>query len=344
MLVWTLPLIAVPAIVQPESPAAKAAVRDVTLTVRLTKDGQPLTDFPLWMHGGGKRAEGITDAEGRVALRAPVAEDRKELYVGFNRSGKYDPKWRLEKLQQYRSLTFARRYYVPIAPTDTTASFELNVTEAVHATIKLEGDEVRHSIVVPEMDLDAVSDEAGNGWPGWKGRVRTIGCLPRNQPTNAFIVYGDGYVLRVPIPAMSASRDLGSVQLGTTVHDCKVMVTIVNQFKDSDRMTRTGGVTFVSTDGKTIRTFTNSDRGKAVVPFGDGKIMLPEGSYYVVAGMFLGEPEHTRLIERAIAGEDLTKIGVKSVRVKKGEVAEVTIDDTATVKAVLADVDGIKTK
>jgi|GEM_PF-5053888 len=335
------------AFVQPQAPAEKPRVRDVTLTVTLTKDGKPLPDFPLRMYGGEKAEKGWrtgpsagrTDSNGVVALKAPVAVDKTE--VAFGPDIFSSPDWETSKGVRDRvsSLTLESPYFVPIDPGLDTCSFKLNVKDAVIAQLTLEnegGEDERFHIVVPGVDSLAVTAADPRSTPPWP-RVFRIGCLQKSKPLVAFVIHGRGRVTRVPIPALEASGDLGVIKLPKQIDDGEVRVRVENARPTSERHNRVQGVVFVSTDGRLVRTYADSDPGEEVITYGLHKMMLPEGSFYVAQGMFLGEPEHTRLIERALTGEDLTRIGVKTVTVKKGEVVEVTIDDKATVDAILAE-------
>jgi hypothetical protein len=329
---------------QPASRVASDQKQLVNLTVTMRNDGKPLAGIPIEIGRMPSPAATETDEQGVARLVASVELGQETIRLNFfsvtRRTGEdhaaFDQRRRQER-QRFMGFTFAHPYVVKLEPGKGDYDLAISVTDACIATFRvLQGSQPydKSTLLVPGVNsLMGTSDERWGG-PFLEGHVRRVGCLPKGKAATAYLLCNNHSVVRVPIPPLETSTELPAVDVPAWVADGTVRVNIQGVYRQDPVRQRGAGVTFVSLDGARVYSFDDGDPTEAVVLHNGSLPSLPMGTYYISPGVFRAVPAEVQLIERALAGEDLTERGVPTVSVRKGEETAITIDAAAVDNAL----------
>ncbi len=326
----------------PTEPTLPTRTVQVNVTVR--RDAQPFVGVPLVVRVRGAREDFFgTTADGGVAhIQVKVPTDGPcDLLV---RAGQPPPaphepyqafRARRAPLESMlRNYTF-RDKRAAVGAIESQVSVGLDVAPAIWARFELRQSGQpflgRKFVAGPTFARTFGVDVA-------EEHV-VIGSLRRSMPAAAYVVYGGnmGTIKRVNIDPPQEDVDLGIVELTPEVESACSLNALLTGFLALEKWSEPyqPGLTLVSTDGSLIVTRAMASvEGPYRLPDGECP-RFPAGTFYIAPGKFLGRTAQVALIERVVAGEDLSKTAIPRVTLVPEHESQMKIDLAQAEKAIL---------
>lgn len=344
MIPLLLSLLGMLAMFQPPAPAPLIqevpATRQVQVEVTVRKNGEPFAGVPLALDSKARdsRRYAVTSEQGTATaqVNVPVADARVRARLGRPfRAPDETIKARTASLEaaflMLRQYTFRDAYIASVDPSENRVAITIDVSDALTATFALERDGQpfmgQYFAFAPPRSPYAIKRADG---------VVEVGGLEPNTPATVYVVADNGTIVRVPIPALAQSTTLPPVTIPRRSDDAQVSVTALNQNKlDGTFESSAPGITLVSLEGSCIVSFADQKVDRDGQAYGELP-KVPAGTYWVAPLMFMSREAQVRLIERVVAGEDLTASGIPRLTATVDGVAELTFDAVAVEKAILA--------
>lgn len=324
---------------------ADSDTRPVAVSVTVLRDGQPFVGVPIIIRAKTVQDEFYgTTADGGTALiqvQVPV-EGTCDLQI---KAGQPPPgpteslsafRARREPLRTMLNEYTFRLKKASVGPQEAAVAVRMEVTTAISTRFVLQragqafrdrkgvsGPTISRSYCI-EIDAENVV-------------VHSIKPL---EEAAVYVKYGEnmGTIRRVSIGPRLEDVDLGVVEVPPEADRiCSLNAQVsgrsgVEKWFESFQ----DGLTLVSTDGSLILTQVTA-LGEGPCRMLDGSLpRFPPGTYYIAPGLFMARTAQVALIERVVAGEDLSASGIPRVTLVANQETATTIDLAQAEAAILA--------
>ncbi|MBY0260991.1 MAG: hypothetical protein K2Q20_01515 [Phycisphaerales bacterium] len=318
------------------TPNEVPVTRQISVEIRLTSSGQPLSGVAFKLAAGAQDRVGKTGTDGRLVLQLEIPREltRAAAYALIARPDSGTPEEREAAYQKeadrIRRLAFRRWYPIDLEAERASYELAIDVGPARTCSITVRDEQGRAVTAIAESSSGSIGSLALARAPG----PVVVGGLPRGQASVVYVWSASCRLKRVVVPAGEGDHRM-DVVMQPVNGDCEVNISLtpgsaLDWRPDYGHI----GVTLVSLDGMTAISLlareTADGTDRTVVRGGSAEFQrVPAGTYYAVAGSFSGTASQRAVIERALAGEDLRPLGIPTITAAPGVVAEATLVESS---------------